>query len=46
MPIMKKKKISIRYKNLKKENNDLSNRVHALNRDIAVIEHEKDRTED
>ena len=40
------KEVKEHNKNLKKENNDLSNRVDALNRDIAVIEHEKDRTED
>ena len=40
------KEVKEHNKKLKKENNDLSNRVHALNRDIAVIEHEKDRTED
>ena len=40
------KEVKEHNKKLKKENNDLSNRVHALNRDIAVIEHKKDRTED
>lgn len=40
------KEVKEHNKKLKKENNDLSNRVHALNRDIAVIELERDRTED
>ena len=40
------KEVKEHNKKLSKENNDLSNRVHALNRDIAVIELEKDRTED
>tara|TARA_E500000305_G_C4004115_1_gene228934 strand:+ start:66 stop:464 length:399 start_codon:yes stop_codon:yes gene_type:complete len=42
----KLKEVKEHNKKLSKENNDLSNRVHALNRDIAVIELEKDRTED
>ena len=40
------KEVKEHNKKLSKENNDLSNKVHALNRDIAVIELEKDRTED
>ena len=40
------KEVKEHNKKLSKENDELSYKVDALNRDIAVIELEKDRTED